>query len=151
MARIEGWKWTDSVYYSIITGSTIGFGDFFPKTPLGRTWGIFFIPLAVAATGDVLGNVASSLLERRQSKVFKSLMNRELSIDNLLAMDEDGNGNVSREEYVRFMLTEMGMVDSEEFDELYEQFARLDADGGGYLDKRDLHIMAMHRSGTSAS
>ena len=25
MGRIEGWKWTDSVYYTIITGSTIGF------------------------------------------------------------------------------------------------------------------------------
>ena len=151
MARIEGWKWTDSVYYSIITGSTIGFGDFFPKTPMGRTWGIFFIPLAVAAAGDVLGNVASSLVERRQSKVFKNLMNREISMENLRAMDEDSNGKVSREEYVRFMLTEMGMVDPEEFDELYEQFGRLDVDGTGCLDEEDLHIMAKHRSGTASS
>lgn len=146
MARIEGWKWTDSIYYSIITGSTIGFGDFCPKTRMGRAYGIFFIPCAVAAAGDVLGNVGSSLVERRQAKVFKELMNRELTMDNLLSMDEDENGKVSREEYVRFMLTEMGLVEPEEFDELYGQFQRLDADGSGYLDKADLHLMANHRS-----
>jgi len=151
MARIEGWKWTDSVYYSVISASTIGFGDFFPKTPLGRTWGIFFIPLAVAAAGDVLGNVGSSLVERRQAKAFKALMNRELTMDNLVAMDEDDNGQVSREEYVRFMLTEMGLVEPEEYDELCEQFKRLDVNDSGYLDKQDLQLMAKHRAAGTTS
>ena len=149
MARIEGWKLADSIYYSIITGSTIGFGDFFPKTRMGRAWGIVFIPLAVAAAGDVLGNVGSSLVERRQAKVFNEILNREITMDSLLEMDGDHNGQVSREEYVRFMLTEMGLVESEEYDELYDQFERLDANGNGYLDKKDLHLVAKHRRATS--
>lgn len=151
MARMEGWKLADSIYYSIITGSTIGFGDLFPKTRMGRAWGIIFIPLAVAAAGDVLGNVASSLVERRQAKVFNEIINREITMESLLEMDDDGNGKVSREEYVQFMLMEMGLVEPEEFDELYAQFKRLDANGNGYLDKKDLHLVAKHRQALSSS
>ncbi|KAL3912668.1 MAG: hypothetical protein SGILL_006793 [Bacillariaceae sp.] len=151
MAKLEGWNWTDSIYYSIITGSTIGFGDVFPQSPRGRLWGIFFIPLAVAAAGDVLGSIGSSLIERRQAAVFKELMSRDISVENLLTMDEDGSGQVSREEYVRFMLQEMGLVEPEEFDELYGQFERLDADGSGSLDKTDLHLMAQHRAASKSS
>ncbi|KAL3923813.1 MAG: hypothetical protein SGILL_001429 [Bacillariaceae sp.] len=134
MAKPEGWKWSDSIYYSIITGSTI------------VSAGIFFIP-----RGDVLGSIGSSLIERRQAAVFKELMSRDMSVENLLTMDEDGSGQVSREEYVRFMLQEMGLVEPEEFDELYGQFERLDADGSGSMDKTDLHLMAQHRAASKSS
>jgi Ca2+-binding EF-hand superfamily protein len=69
-------------------------------------------------------------------------MEREISTDNLLVMDADNNGQLSRAEYVQCMLREMGLVEAEEFDELHGQFHRLDVDGGGYLDKNDLVLMA---------
>lgn len=141
MGRIEGWSVTDSVYYAFITAGTLGYGDFSPLTRRGRIWGIVFIPLAVAAAGEILGNVASVLLERRQEQVYENLMKRELDIDQLLEMDTDHDGRVSREEYVQFMLKEMELVPEEQFEELHAQFERLDRDGGGYLDKEDLKVM----------
>jgi potassium channel subfamily K len=140
MGRIEGWCVTDSIYYAFITAGTLGYGDFSPLTRRGRIWGIVFIPLAVAAAGEVLGNVASVLLERRQEQVYETLMKRELDIKQLLEMDTDNDGLVSREEYVEFMLKEMELVPQEQFDELHAQFERLDADGGGFLDKNDLKL-----------
>ena len=120
----------------------MGYGDFAPKTTLGRAWAIIFIPLSVAAAGEVLGGIASALIERRKSRMYKSIAERELDIQRLLDMDTDCNGKVSREEYVEFVLKEMKLVDEEQFAELHAQFARLDIDRGGYLDKEDLKLMA---------
>jgi potassium channel subfamily K len=140
MGRLEGWSWFDSLYYSIITAGTIGYGDFSPKTSSGRAWGILFIPLAVAAAGDVLGSVASTLFQRRQNRWYQSIAERELNIEDLLEMDTSKNGKVSREEYVQFMLREMQLVDDDQFAELHAQFERLDVVGNGYLDQEDLRL-----------
>lgn len=145
MGRIEGWSITDSIYYSFITAGTLGYGDFSPASRRGRIWGIFFIPLAVAAAGDMLGNVASALMERRQKEFYESLLQRELDISRLLEMDTDHDGQVSREEYVHFMLREMELVSEDQLEDLYAQFRRLDTDGGGFLDKNDLQVKLYQR------
>ena len=33
---VEGWSLQESVYFSFVSGLTIGYGDFAPKTLLGR-------------------------------------------------------------------------------------------------------------------
>eukprot|EP00566_Odontella_aurita_P018143 CAMPEP_0113581664 /NCGR_PEP_ID=MMETSP0015_2-20120614/31439_1 /TAXON_ID=2838 /ORGANISM="Odontella" /LENGTH=336 /DNA_ID=CAMNT_0000486159 /DNA_START=595 /DNA_END=1605 /DNA_ORIENTATION=- /assembly_acc=CAM_ASM_000160 len=151
MGKLEGWSWGDSLYFSLITAGTLGYGDFSPQSIRGRMWAIFFIPLAVASAGEVLGNIGSFLTSRRQAKLFNSLTEREITIENLLVMDANNDGKVSREEYVQFMLVEMGLVEAKEFDELHSQFDRLDVDGGGYLDQEDLRLMAELRGGVNSS
>ena len=141
MGHLEGWSMIDALYYTFITAGTLGYGDLSPLTRNGRIWAILFVPLAVSAAGEVLGNVASALLDRRHERFQKSLMERELNVDRLVEMDTDHNGKVSREEYVEFMLKEMQLVSEELFQELHQQFDKLDADGGGYLDQDDLKIL----------
>lgn len=38
---LEGWDWLDSIYFVIITFTTIGYGDFSPTTPLTKLITIF--------------------------------------------------------------------------------------------------------------
>lgn len=44
---IEGWSWIDSIYFSIITLTTIGYGDFSPQTDEGKLFTIFYILIGV--------------------------------------------------------------------------------------------------------
>lgn len=142
IGHIEGWSWWNAVYYSFITGGTLGYGDYAPLTQAGRLSSIIFIPVAVAAAGELLGNVANLLTERRQQIRNDQLLNRKLDMNYLEEMDTDKSGDVDRMEFVTFMLKEMGVVDQSLFDELNEQFDRLDVSNSNSLGIDDLRLMA---------
>ncbi|MFC1670836.1 potassium channel family protein [Spirochaetota bacterium] len=55
----------DSVWWAFVTSTTVGYGDFFPKSPGGRFVGILLMFFGVALTGLVTGNIASFLVERQ--------------------------------------------------------------------------------------
>lgn len=39
----EGWSWLDSVYFTIITLTTVGYGDLSPETAVGKIFTIIYI------------------------------------------------------------------------------------------------------------
>lgn len=44
---IEGWSYIDSLYFSVVTLTTIGFGDFAPQTDAGKLFTIFYIIMGI--------------------------------------------------------------------------------------------------------
>lgn len=50
--ELEGWSWIDSLYFSVITLTTIGFGDFAPQTTGGKIFTMIYI---VVGLGMILG------------------------------------------------------------------------------------------------
>lgn len=49
---VEKWNWLDSFYFSVITLTTVGYGDFSPQTNGGK---IFTIIYVITGVGLVLG------------------------------------------------------------------------------------------------
>lgn len=44
---LEGWRWLDSMYFCVITLTTIGYGDFTPKTDLGKIFNMVYIVIGL--------------------------------------------------------------------------------------------------------
>jgi voltage-gated potassium channel len=47
---IEGWRWLDSLYFAVMTATTVGYGDFHPATDKGK---IFTMLYAIASIGVI--------------------------------------------------------------------------------------------------
>lgn len=62
--RVEGLSWLDSVYFCVITLTTVGYGDITPQTDAGKIFTIFYILFGVAI-------IASSLSYLLKSSVMK--------------------------------------------------------------------------------
>ncbi|MFN0049431.1 MAG: potassium channel family protein, partial [Cytophagales bacterium] len=43
----ENWSWIDALYFCVVTLTTIGYGDFSPRTELGKIFTIGYILLGI--------------------------------------------------------------------------------------------------------
>jgi len=62
---IEGWPMLDSLYMTVITFSTVGFGEISQLSPTGRIFTLILIVLGVGFVAYVIGNVIQFLVEGR--------------------------------------------------------------------------------------
>jgi voltage-gated potassium channel len=65
---VEGWSWLDSIYFSFITLSTIGFGDFYPVTPGGKIFTIFYIIIGIGIILTFINTVYEHYTSTRANK-----------------------------------------------------------------------------------
>jgi len=43
----EGWTWVDSIYFCVVTLTTVGYGDFAPQTDAGKIFTIIYIIVGI--------------------------------------------------------------------------------------------------------
>lgn len=57
MQVIEDWKLNDAYYWSVVTITTVGYGDVVPTTKAGKVFTIFFILIGTGLMANTLGNL----------------------------------------------------------------------------------------------
>jgi voltage-gated potassium channel len=62
MSRIEGWSFLDSFYFSVVSMSTVGYGEPAPVTPLGKICTIVFLVVGIGVFVLAVSTVAQSIL-----------------------------------------------------------------------------------------
>lgn len=67
-ARVEGWTFFQGIYFSVITLSTVGYGDLSPTTFGGRLFTIFYVLVGVGIIVSLAGQMASHLIAARVEK-----------------------------------------------------------------------------------
>jgi hypothetical protein len=51
---IEDWSWVDSFYFSVVTVTTVGFGDLTPTTDGGKLFTVFYIIMGISIIATFL-------------------------------------------------------------------------------------------------
>ena len=83
---LEEWTLFDSLYATIITITTVGYGDLSPQSQSGRIFAIFFTLFAIGLAGYAISSAAAILFEtqqqNREKKVFERRMNKISKLSN---------------------------------------------------------------------
>lgn len=72
-SRVEGWRVLDSLYFSFITLTTIGYGDFSPQTDLGKIFTIFYVLIGLGELLGFINVVADDLRLQNQLRAANPL------------------------------------------------------------------------------
>jgi hypothetical protein len=56
---IEGWTFLESIYFAVVSLTTVGFGDYFPTKPASIWFCIIWLPFSIGFMSLFLGSVAS--------------------------------------------------------------------------------------------
>ena len=69
-ARVEGWTPLDALYFTVTTLTTVGYGDFAPRTPAGKLFTIFYIVVGIGLLSGFVILLAerSGIVRRPQEK-----------------------------------------------------------------------------------
>ena len=71
--NFQGLDWLDALYFSVVTLTTVGYGDFSPQTDIGKIFTIIYI---IGGIGIIFGFM-SAFYEKRLEKINKYRENRE--------------------------------------------------------------------------
>lgn len=137
-AIVEGWGWVEVIYYTVVTATTIGYGDVSPQNEWIRLAATFYVPFVVVTLTMVMSALSNVYMTRKTHESEVKFLNRKLKQKDLVAMDVNEDGVVTRAEFVSFMMVAMGKADSELVEKLRGVFNRLDKDKNGTLTVADL-------------
>jgi len=138
-------------YFSVITLTTVGFGDFVPRTTAGKLFDIFYIlvgvPISVNALGKMVRSVTGEDAEEQSVDLVRGL--NEQKLGTMLAFQKDMNnagcgnevdGEVSRYEFMMFVLVRNGIVEMDTVEAIMQNFDELDVAHTNALEAVDLQV-----------
>ncbi|HEX6710896.1 MAG TPA: potassium channel family protein [Rubrobacter sp.] len=67
-SNTEGWSLLDSLYFSVVTLTTIGYGDLSPSTAASKIFTIFYIFVGLGIILAFVNAVAERAMERRSKE-----------------------------------------------------------------------------------
>jgi len=124
-AASGGWvkTWPQAFYMSIITLTTVGYGDFSPRSQLGRAVAVLWMIFGVLAVGNWIKGISDFLAESQHGS-HEDAQQIDHHIFDLI--DKSGDGALSKSEYVNYVLIKYGMVTEEDLDMIERQYEEID-------------------------
>lgn len=121
--------WVDAFYMSVITLTTVGFGDHAPRSDVGRAVGCVWMLFGVVATANFASAFGTLIIgaqknDHRLGKVTEEIFQK---------IDKNHDGIIDRREFRTYALLKFGLVTEEDLDEIDNLFDIIDKDGSGTL------------------
>lgn len=140
----------DALYYSVVTVTTVGYGDYTPSSEAGQLFLCAYALFGTVLLARSLGAIAALPIERNrqyQQQLVLTQYGDELDAEELvdlqtqlvnLELCDPEKGYCSRSDFALAMLVRQDKVSEVELKQLLKTFGELDIDGSGELDAEDV-------------
>ena len=65
---LEDWSWVDSLYFSVITLTSVGYGDLAPSTDVSKLFTVLYVVTGISLLGASLNEMSKRRRRRRRSR-----------------------------------------------------------------------------------
>lgn len=140
----EDKTWVQAAYMSMITLSTVGFGDLVAVTEAGKVFAAFWMVLGVISLAASFASFFEYLnrwkaLQRRtpeveHSRFFKLIQKYSIKKDKTSPHDRGVDRGMTFDEFLKFALVLKGVVTIEEFEHIQARFKTLAGEGKEVVD-----------------
>lgn len=89
---VERLDWVDSVYLSVMSVTTVGYGDRAFKTLQGRLFASIWLLFSTLAVARAFLYLAEARIDKRHRKLTNWVLHRDITVEDLLAADTNNNG-----------------------------------------------------------
>lgn len=142
----EQWSFIDALFWSVITVTTIGYGDLSLNEQSSRTFAIFYITFSVVVLAHCLGTFTVVAEDKKKEKQVLELKAKAQKMDpsflmEILADSDDTDGKVDKGEFLEFVFCKLQLCSKADTGPILKRFKELDVDGSGALDKEDFDKM----------
>ncbi|XP_052207632.1 two-pore potassium channel 3-like [Diospyros lotus] len=135
---IERKDWVDSFYLSVTSVTTVGYGDYAFTTLTGRCFAVIWLLLSTLAVARAFLYLTELRIDKRNRTMAKWVLQKKMTVGDLVAADLDHDGSISKSEYIIYKLKEMGKVAQKDITQISIQFDSLDNSNCGKLTISDL-------------
>jgi hypothetical protein len=84
--QIEKWRWLDSLYFSVTTLTTVGFGDLSPHTDIGK---IFTIGYVFIGIGTILAFINAVSKQAKRGYLSEAEEKIEATIKKIIKLNQN--------------------------------------------------------------
>jgi len=134
-------SWIDAFYMSVITLTTVGFGDYSPQSYWGRWFGVFWMLFGVAATGNFISVFGDFFLTVKQER---DLQLQEISQEVFDSIPKKSPGRLSKMEFRCYALEQLQMVKKSDVQEIDEMFNKMDTNRDDQLSPEEIKEYFSH-------
>jgi hypothetical protein len=128
----------NALYVTMVSASTVGFGDMGPTRPVTKMIMIFWLLFATATLAKLVGDQSEAFARSKQRNAARRLLSARMDLDALRKMDHDADGQVSSGEFLATCLVELGKVSQADIDQIMDRFKQIDRDGSGHISHSEV-------------
>ncbi|KAL5795502.1 hypothetical protein ACOSQ2_000322 [Xanthoceras sorbifolium] len=135
---LEELNWVDSFYLSVTSVTTVGYGDYAFTTVKGRCFAVLWLLVSTLAVARAFLYLTELRIDKRHRRIAKWVLQKKMTLGDLLAADLDNDGSISKSEFVIYKLKEMGKIAEKDILQICNQFDTIDDSRCGKITIADL-------------